>query len=81
MTSAVRLLAQRVPCIRNTEEERHGCGEDREVQERGERVGTFSVPKGQVLCAPSVGADGGTRRDTDDPPQPGVAETARNKQT
>lgn len=30
-------------------------------------MGTFSVPKGQVLCAPSVGVDGGTRRDTDDP--------------
>ena len=49
------------------EEERHGGGEDGEVQGRGERVGTFSVPKGQVLCAPSVGIDGDTRRDTDDP--------------
>lgn len=67
LTSAVRSLAQRVPCIRNTEEERHRGGEDGEVQGRGERVGTFSVPKGQVLCAPSVGVDGGTRRDTDDP--------------
>lgn len=37
------------------------------MQGRGERVGTFSVAKGQVLCAPSIGVDGGTRRDTDDP--------------
>lgn len=32
-----------------------------------ERVGTFPVSKGQVLCAPNVGIDSGTRGDTGDP--------------